>query len=111
MKKFILIILGIVLLGCCSADKQDSKEGVLITKTYIQAHHTEDCQGHEVILGCIEFQKEGHDMWLFFKDGDGVSTTPSSGIGVVHSPNCKLCHPESESTVEETTSASDYWGW
>ena len=113
MKKYIIVLLGILLVGCCSADQQNSEEGVLIKKTLIQAHHTENCPGHEFYLGRIDFIDEGHDMWLYFKDASGANVAPSSGFTIVHSPKCRLCHPEEESNSQETTttSTSDYWGW
>lgn len=110
MKKFIVIILGILLIGCCSASEQNSIEGVLIKKTQIKAHHSENCSGHTIYLGRIDFEQEGHDMWMFFPDKDG-GIGFSSTFAIVHSPKCRLCHPENQLIVEETTTTSDYWGW
>lgn len=109
-----VLLLGILLIcGLCSADEQDSKVGVLVKKTFIEYYHTENCKGHDFLIGRIDFKQEGHDMWLFIKEGnDNKTYSISDVINVMHSPDCKLCNPESKSIFEETTTTtSDYWGW
>lgn len=97
--------------GLCSADHKDSKEGVLIKKSYIQAHHTENCSGHNLVIGRIDFEQEGHDMWMFIRDGNGNSVANSSIVSIVHSPNCKKCNPDKEEIPIVEEKKSDYWGW
>ena len=116
MRKFLLIIMGLILIGgLCSADQNDSKEGVLVKKTLIQAHHTENCSGHEFMIGRIDFKQEGHDMWLFIKEGnDGKSYSSSDIINIEHSPECEKCHPKEVSILDELLtedSTSSHWGW
>jgi len=116
MKRFIILLLGLILIGgLCSADRSDSKEGVLVKKTFIQAHHTENCSGHEFMIGRIDFKQEGHDMWLFIKEGnDGKSYSSSDIINIQHSPECEKCNPKEKSIFDEPiteTSTSSDWGW
>ncbi len=100
MKKLILI-LGILLIGCCSADSdRNSKVGSLVIKTRVEFHHTENCRGHYITIERLDFQQEGHDMWLI--------GTSSEWKNIMHSPNCKKCN-KSNSVLDTTT--SDYFGW
>lgn len=108
-----ILLLGFLFVcGLCSADKKDSEQGVLVKKTLIEYHHSENCSGHDFLIGRIDFQQEGHDMWMFIKEGaSGKSYGINDIISIEHSPDCKLCHPEETTPIVEETKPSDYWGW
>lgn len=111
MRKWLLVIIGILVLGCGSAPStNDSDEGQLVKKIYLNYHHTENCSGHDVQLGKVSFKDDGHDMIMYFISNNGNESN-NPNISVVHSPKCELCNPEAEPVVEAPATTSSYWGW
>jgi hypothetical protein len=99
----------LILVGCCANQSQSSDEGELVNKTIIQYHHSANCTGHEYIIGKVNFQIDGHDMWLLLMDD---RSNKGCNKIVIHSPDCQKCSSvldSTEDTKEETTSS--YWGW
>jgi hypothetical protein len=99
----------LALVGCCANQSQPSDEGQLVYKTVVHYHHSANCAGHEYTIGKIDFQIDGHDMWLLLM-GD-VSTSNSTKVPM-HSPDCQKCKSDSNLTEEVNEEInSTYWGW
>jgi len=110
MHKWLLVIIGIMVLGCGPAPStNDSLNEHYISRTIGKAYHADQCcKGHAILLEKHVFQEDGHEMWLWITC---LQNTDYHSINVIHSPNCELCHPKTETVVEEPTTTSDYWGW
>ena len=102
MRKWLLVIIGIILVGCCASNEYNPDNSVLIKKIHLQYHHSENCNGHQATLEKIVFEDEGHTMWLYWIN---------NSIAIIDSPDCKICHPKEPESILEETPKSDYWGW
>ena len=103
MRKWLLVIIGIVVLGCGPAPSTtNSNDSHLVKKIYLNYHHTENCSGHHAKLSKITFEDEGHTMWMYWYEGS---------ITIIDSPDCPICHPKKPESILEETPESDYWGW
>ena len=104
MKKFLISILGsLLLIACCPISSSPQAAGSLVESTEIEWHHTENCCGHRATIEKITFELEGHEMWL-------LNISNRDGDTIIHSPDCPKC--KNTSTKSSTTeSISDYWGW
>ena len=104
MKKFLISILGsLLLIACCPASSSSQAAGSLVERTEIEWHHAENCCGHSATIEKITFELEGHEMWL-------LNISNRDGDTIIHSPDCPKC--KNTSTKSSTTeSISDYWGW
>ena len=102
MKKFLISILGsLLLIACCPVNSSSQAAGSLVKKTKIEWHHTENCPGHSDVIEKVTFELEGHEMWLLL-------IRNKEGYTIIHSPECPKCKAAQSSTTETT---SDYWGW
>ena len=106
MRKWLLSIIGIVVLGCCPApsttNPNSPNDSQLVKKISLNFHHTENCSGHEVTISKITFEDEGHTMWMYWYD---------DCITIIDSPDCKICHPKKSSSILDEAPKSDYWDW
>lgn len=111
MRKWLLVIIGIMVLGCGPAPSTNgSDEGQLVKKIYLNYHHTENCPGHDIQIGKVLFKDEGHDMIMYFVSNNGNESS-NPHISIIHHPKCELCNPESSESVLEEEPKSSYWGW
>ena len=102
MKKFLISILGsLLLIACCPVNSSSQAAGSLVKKTEIKWHHTKNCLGHSDVIEKVTFELEGHEMWLLL-------IRNKEGYTIIHSPECPKCKAAQSSTTETT---SDYWGW
>ena len=102
MKKFLISILGsLLLIACCPVSSSSQAAGSLVKKTEIKWHHTKNCLGHRDVIEKVTFELEGHEMWLLL-------IRHKEGYTIIHSPECPKCKAAQSSTTETT---SDYWGW
>ena len=104
MKKFLISILGsLLLIACYPVNSSSQAAGSLVERTEIEWHHAENCCGHSATIEKITFELEGHEMWL-------LNISNMGGDTIIHSPDCPKCKntPTKSSTTE---SISDYWGW
>ena len=102
MKKFLISILGsLLLIACCPVNSSSQAAGSLVKKTEIKWHHTKNCLGHRDVIEKVTFELEGHEMWLLL-------IRHKEGYTIIHSPECPKCKAAQSSTTETT---SDYWGW
>ena len=102
MKKFLISILGsLLLIACCPVNSSSQAAGSLVKKTEIKWHHTKNCLGHRDVIEKVTFELEGHEMWLLL-------IRHKEGYTIIHSPECPKCKATQSSTTETT---SDYWGW
>ena len=102
MKKFLISILGsLLLIACCPVNSSSQAAGSLVKKTEIEWHHTKNCPGHSEEKKKVTFELEGHEMWLLL-------IRHIEGNTIIHSPECPKCKATQSSTTETT---SDYWGW
>ena len=102
MKKFLISILGsLLLIACCPVNSSSQAAGSLVKKTEIEWHHTKNCPGHSDVIEKVTFELEGHEMWLLL-------IRHIEGNTIIHSPECPKCKATQSSTTETT---SDYWGW
>ncbi|MBO7451693.1 MAG: hypothetical protein J6U54_15165 [Clostridiales bacterium] len=116
MRKWLLVIIGTVVLvcgfvtGCVIAPSTtDSLNEHYISRTIGKAYHPErGCKGHAIIVEKHVFEEDGHEMWLWVTC---LQNTDYRSINIMDSPNCKLCHPKTETVVEEPVTTSSYWGW
>lgn len=108
MKKLLFIV--VLLLSCCCGEPltdEQLQEVGLVRKFEVKYRHTENCKGHKIRFGKVDFQLDGHDMW-YITDESQVDAGPF----ILHSPDCEKCKNEKEkpeSIIE--SSVSDYWGW
>ena len=105
MKRISIIVLLLILVGCCSSESvRNSTAGSLVKKIKIEWHHTENCRGHLDIVEKITFDLEGHEMWMLrLKNHEGNT--------IIHSPECPKCKNKETESVVTTETSSDYWGW
>ena len=102
MKKFLISILGsLLLIACYPVNSSSQAAGSLVKKTEIKWHHTKNCLGHRDVIEKVTFELEGHEMWLLL-------IRHKEGYTIIHSPECPKCKAAQSSTTETT---SDYWGW
>ena len=102
MKKFLISILGsLLLITCCPVSSSSQAAGSLVEETEIEWHHIENCCGHSDVIEKVTFELEGHEMWLLL-------IRRIEGNTIIHSPECPKCKAAQSSTTETT---SDYWGW
>ena len=102
MKKFLISILGsLLLIACCPVSSSSQAAGSLVKKTEIKWHHTKNCLGHRDVIEKVTFELEGHEMWLLL-------IRHKEGYTIIHSPECSKCKAAQSSTTE---TISDYWRW
>ena len=116
MRKWLLVIIGTVVLvcgfvtGCVIAPSTtDSENEHYVAKVVGKSYHAHgSCKGHGIVVEKHVFEEDGHEMWLWMT---WLQNIDYRSINVIHSPNCKLCNPKTETVVEESATTSDYWGW
>lgn len=111
MKKFLLLIVSLLVLfvSCCPAP-QDSKPGSIPEQTYVgNIFHLSGCKGHDLYVSKIDFEQDGHQMWVFtFSSQYSNDLEPV----IIHSPDCKKCNPETKSILDNLSSSpTSNWGW
>lgn len=110
MKQVIVLLLGIILVGCGPAptSQNNSLNEHYVSKQIGKAYHGDSkCPGHAILTERHEFQDDGHDMWMYISCIQGISSYCS--INVIHSPNCRKCDSEELPIFEEKK--SDSWSW
>ena len=114
MKKFLLLIISLILLfvSCGPAPDHENSEGAhkarAVGKCY--HHNSANCNGHDIYVTKTNIEEDGHDMWLYSCFVEGHSDTNT--ITVIHSPDCKKCNPETKSILDNLSSSStSSWGW
>lgn len=108
MKKLLLI--PILFLSCCcdTLSEEQLENSSLVKKFEVGFHHTENCDGHSLLFGKVEFQLEGHDMWYIRSEDSKTST-----VHILHSPDCEKCKARNKEEIPSILDEpkSDYWGW
>lgn len=111
MKKLLFLIISLIFLFVsCSPTSQNNKPNSRPEQTYIgDVFHLGACKGHDLYASKMDFEQDGHQMWVF------VFTSSSSSdfdLAIIHSPDCKKCHPETKSILDNVSSSStSSWGW
>lgn len=98
-----------MVLGCGPAPStNDSFNERYISRPIGKAYHADrGCKGHAILVEKHVFEEDGHEMWLWITC---IQNTDYRSINIMDSPNCKLCHPKTETVVEEPATTSSYWG-
>lgn len=111
MKKFLLLIVSMILLFVsCGPAPQDNKPSSRPEQTYVgDIFHLNGCKGHDLYVSKMDFEQDGHQMWVFtFSSHYSDDLEPV----IIHSPDCKKCNPETKSILDNISSSStSNWGW
>lgn len=111
MKKFLLLIISLILLFVsCGPVPQDNKPSSRPEQTYVgDIFHLNGCKGHNLYVSKMDFEQDGHQMWVFtFSSHYSDDLEPV----IIHSPDCKKCNPETKSILDNLSSSStSSWGW
>ena len=112
MKKFLLLIVSLLVLfvSCCPAPHNNNPASIP-EATYVGDifHISNGCKGHDLYVSKMDFEQDGHQMWVFtFSSHYSDDLEPV----IIHSPDCKKCNPETKSILDNLSSSStSSWGW
>lgn len=111
MRKFLLLIVSLLLLfvSCCPAsihNDESRSEPTYLGKIF---HLGNGCVGHDFYVSKLEFEQDGHQIWVFTFPNDYSNDIICS---ILHSPECKKCNSEPKSILDESLSSpTNSWGW